>query len=70
MEPGYSKILINENVIPNIGVLEGDFIRFVHDLVGVLIRENRKAMEESLAPVGLRVTGIWNDNPGTERKFD
>lgn len=60
MTPGYSKLLINENVVPNIGAhwqaTSLDMIMMV-DLAAK--ERTEKQWYQVIEPVGLKITKIW-----------
>ncbi|ESZ92256.1 o-methyltransferase [Sclerotinia borealis F-4128] len=67
MEPGYSKILINENVIPDVGASwKATALDLYMMSLASSAERTEKQWRDLLASAGLRVTGIWNDDPGTE----
>lgn len=67
MQHGYSKLLINENVVPNIGaswwVTTMDWQMMA--LLATYERTERQ-WRELLGSVGLRVVKIWTPNPSAE----
>jgi hypothetical protein len=67
MEKGYSKFLINENVIPDTGaswlMTSLDMIMMAH--VGSQERAE-KQWRDLLSSVGLKIVNIWTYEPGTE----
>jgi len=67
MGRGYSKILINENVIPDFGASwKATSLDMYMMSLAASAERTEKQWRELLASVGLRVAGIWNDDPGTE----
>ncbi|KAL2782642.1 S-adenosyl-L-methionine-dependent methyltransferase [Aspergillus keveii] len=66
MKPGYSKILINENVIPDTGAYwETTSLDLIMMQIGSGERTERQ-WRELLETAGLKVTNIWTANPGVE----
>ena len=67
MEKGYSKILINENVVPDYKAswltTSLDLIMMAH--VGSQER-TEKQWRDLLGSVGLKIVKIWTYEPGTE----
>jgi len=67
MTPGYSKVLINENVIPN---QDPHWMGTSLDIcmMGLFSSQERteKNWRSLLESVGLRVVKIWSHSPGTE----
>lgn len=67
MERGYSKLLINENVIPDVGASwKATSLDLYMMSLAASAERTEKQWRALLASVGLRVTGLWNDDPGTE----
>ncbi|KAL3489187.1 S-adenosyl-L-methionine-dependent methyltransferase [Aspergillus germanicus] len=66
MKPGYSKILINENVIPDTGAYwETTSLDLIMMQIGSRERTERQ-WRTLLEDAGMRVTNIWTANPGVE----
>ncbi|KAL3441960.1 S-adenosyl-L-methionine-dependent methyltransferase [Aspergillus insuetus] len=66
MRPGYSKILINENVIPDTGAYwETTSLDLIMMQLGTGERTERQ-WRKLLEDAGLKVTNIWTANPGVE----
>ncbi|WYZ42097.1 hypothetical protein EsH8_V_000992 [Colletotrichum jinshuiense] len=67
MKPGYSKLLLNENVIPPTGA---DWQTTALDMVMMTIFASRERTEEQwrnlLEPAGLRIFKIWSRGEGVE----
>ncbi|EXF83960.1 major facilitator superfamily transporter [Colletotrichum fioriniae PJ7] len=67
MKPGYSKLLINENVIPSIGA---DWQATALDMMMMTLFSSRERTEEQwrklLEPAGLRIIKIWSAGEGVE----
>jgi hypothetical protein len=69
MKPGYSKLLINENIIPNTGA---DWQATALDMMMITLfsskERTRKDWGELLeAPeLGLKITGVWGVRNGVE----
>lgn len=67
MEKGYSKILINENVVPDFKaswlMTSLDMVMMAH--VGSQERTEQQ-WRELLGSVGLKIVNIWTYEPGTE----
>lgn len=67
MRPGYSKLLINENIVPNVGaawsITSMDWLMMV---LGAVRERTEKQWKKLLGEAGLRVTGIWMYEQGTE----
>jgi hypothetical protein len=67
MKPGYSKLLINENVIPSIGAQWEATALDMMMLTLLASRERtRDNWETLLARAGLRISGIWTVANGVE----
>ena len=67
MKPGYSKILINEIVIPNRGAHPANTgLDWLMMALMSSSERTEKAWRELLESVGLTVVGIWTHSPGTE----
>ena len=67
MEPGHSRLLINENVVPDVGaawsITSMDWLMMALGAV----RERRETQWKALLEqAGLRVSGIWTYEQGTE----
>lgn len=67
MKPGYSKLLINENVIPTTGA---DWQNTGQDLMMMSMVSSQERKEEQwrhlLKQAGLKVLNIWSYEPGVE----
>ncbi|KXH26158.1 O-methyltransferase [Colletotrichum simmondsii] len=67
MTPGYSKLLINENVIPSIGA---DWQATALDMMMMTLFSSRERTEEQrrklLEPAGLKIVKIWSAGEGVE----
>ena len=67
MQPGYSKLLINENVVPDIGaawsITSMDWLMMA---LGAVRERTETQWRDLLGQAGLTVTGIWMDEQGTE----
>ena len=67
MTPGYSKILINENVIPD---KDAHWMSTSLDLYMMALTSSCERTEVNwgalLDSVGLRIIKVWNHEPGTE----
>ena len=67
MEPGYSKILINELVVLDINaswpITSIDWFMLALGAVRVLTKQDWRRL---LAGVNLKITQIWTIEPGTE----
>lgn len=67
MRTGYSKLLINENVVPDVGaswpMTSMDWLMMV---LGAVKERTEKQWRDLLRQAGLRVTGIWTYDQGTE----
>lgn len=67
MKPDYSKLLINENVIPSIGA---DWQATALDMMMMTLFSSRERTEEQwrklLEPTGLRIIKIWSAGEGVE----
>ena len=67
MEKGYSKILINENIVPNIGACwKTTALDFVMMALAASAERTEAQWRALLESVGLKVTGIWTVGWGTE----
>ncbi|KAJ5180400.1 Winged helix-turn-helix transcription repressor DNA-binding [Penicillium capsulatum] len=66
MKPGFSKLLINENVVPDRNASwEATGLDFIMMSVGAAER-TRKDWVELVASAGLQILGIWTAHQGTE----
>lgn len=67
MEPGYSKILINENVLPDAGAA-WQITSLDWTMMATLASKERTETEwrQLVESVGLRVEGIWTKDPACE----
>ena len=67
MRPGYSKLLINEYVVPDIGatwpITSMDWLMLA---LGAVKERTKKQWTTLLGQAGLKVVGIWTYEPGTE----
>ena len=69
MQPGYSNLLINENVVPDVGaawsITSMDWLMMA---LGAVRERTERQRRELLghAAAGLRVTGIWTYEQGSE----
>ena len=68
MEPGYSKLLINENVVPDVGaawwsITSMDWLMMS---LGAVRERTERQWKALLEQAGLRVSGIWTYEQGTE----
>lgn len=67
MKPGYSRLLINENVIPESGA---DWQATALDMMMLTSLSSReRAMEDwlqLLEPAGLKIVEVWGGGNGTE----
>ena len=67
MRPGYSKLLINENVVPDVGaawsITSMDWLMMV---LGAVRERTETQWKALLEQAGLRVSGIWTYEQGTE----
>ena len=67
MQPGYSKLLINEFVAPDVGatwsITSMDWLMMA---LGAVKERTEKQWRTLLGEAGLRVVGIWTYDQGTE----
>ncbi len=67
MQPGYSKLLINENVVPDVGaawsITSMDWLMMA---LGAVRERTETHWRDLLRQAGLAVTGIWTYEQGTE----
>ena len=67
MQPGYSKLLINEYVVPDVGatwsITSMDWLMMA---LGAVKERTEKQWRELLERAGLKAVGIWTYNQGTE----
>lgn len=67
MQIGYSKLLINENVVPNVGakssITSMDWLMMA---LGAVKERTEKQWRTLLGEAGLKVVGIWTYEQGTE----
>ncbi len=67
MQPGYSKLLINENVVPDVGaawsITSMDWLMMA---LGAVRERTETQWRSLLGQAGLTVTGIWTYEQGTE----
>jgi len=67
MEPGYSKIIINDHVVPDLGASwKVTSIDLYMMSLGASAERTEAEWRALLASVGLKITGIWISDPGTE----
>lgn len=67
MKPDYSKLLINENVIPNLGAQWEATALGIMMLTLLALRERtRENWENLLGKAGLRICNIWTVANGVE----
>lgn len=64
---GYSKLLINENVVPDVGatwsITSMDWLMMA---LGAVRERTEKQWRDMLGQAGLKVTGIWTYEQGSE----
>lgn len=67
MEPGYSRILINENVVPDVGAA-WQMTSLDWTMMATLASAERTETQwrQLVESVGLRVEGIWTKDPACE----
>lgn len=67
MEPGYSKILINENIVLEVGA-SWKVTSLDWNMMAMAASAERTETQwrELLSSVGLQVTGIWMKDPDCE----
>lgn len=67
MQPGYSKLLINEFVVPDVGatwsITSMDWLMMA---LGAVKEGTEKQWRTLLGEAGLKVVGIWTYDQGTE----
>lgn len=67
MQQGYSKLLINEYVVPDVGatwpITSMDWLMMV---LGAVKERTEKGWRSLLGQAGLTVVGIWTYDQGTE----
>ena len=67
MRPGYSKLLVNENVVPDVGaawsITSMDWLMMA---LGAVRKRTEKQWRGLLGQAGLTVTGVWTYEQGTE----
>ena len=67
MSPGYSKLLVNENVVPDFGaawpITSMDWVMMA---LGAVKERTEKQWRGLLQQAGFKVTGIWTYEQGTE----
>ena len=67
MQPGFSKLLINENVVPDVGaawsITSMDWLMMA---LGAVRERTEKQWKDLLEQAGLKVTGIWTYEQGSE----
>ncbi|KAL2042253.1 hypothetical protein N7G274_004741 [Stereocaulon virgatum] len=67
MEPSYSKILINENVVPETGASwKMTSLDWIMMATGASAERTETQWRELITSVGLRVEGIWTKDPSCE----
>ncbi|WQF86499.1 Putative O-methyltransferase domain, S-adenosyl-L-methionine-dependent methyltransferase superfamily [Colletotrichum destructivum] len=67
MKPGYSRLLVNENVLPPTGA---NWQKTALDMMMMTLFSSRERTEEQwrrlLEPAGLRIIKIWSQGEGVE----
>ena len=67
MKPGYSKLLINENVVPDVGaawsITSMDWLMMA---LGAVKERTERQWRGLLGQAGLTITGIWTFEQGSE----
>ena len=67
MQPGFSKLLINENVVPNVGaawsITSMDWLMMA---LGSVKERTERQWRTLLEQAGLRILGIWTYEQGIE----
>lgn len=67
MQPGYSKLLINENVVPDVGaswsITSMDLLMMA---LGAVKERTERQWRGLLGQAGLKITGVWTYEQGTE----
>lgn len=67
MEPGYSKVLINDTVIPATGA---NWVMTAHDIMMmVVLASSERRLDEfeaMISKAGLKITGIWSHPNGVQ----
>jgi len=67
MQIGYSKLLINENVVPNFGAMSSiTSMDWLMMTLGAVKERTEKQWRTLLEEAGLKVVGIWTYEQGTE----
>ena len=67
MEPGYSKILINENVVPDMGASWSmTSLDWTMMAIGASAERTEAQWRELIGSVGLRINGRWTRDPAYE----
>ena len=67
MEPSYSKILINENVVPETGASwKMTSLDWTMMATGASAERTDTQWRELVSSVGLRVEGVWTKDPSCE----
>lgn len=67
MEPGYSKVLINDTVIPATGA---NWVMTAHDIMMmVVLASSERRLDEfeaMISKAGLKITGVWSHPNGVQ----
>ena len=67
MQPGYSRLLINEYVVPDEGAITSiTSMDLLMMALGAVKERTEKQWRMLLDQTGLKVTGIWTYDQGTE----
>ncbi len=67
MQIGYSKLLINENVVPDFGAMSSiTSMDWLMMALGAVKERTEKQWRTLLGEAGLKVVGIWTYEQGTE----
>lgn len=67
MQPGYSKLLINELVVPDFGATSSiTSMDWLMMALGAVKERTEKQWRTLLADAGFKVAGIWTYEQGTE----
>ena len=67
MKPGFSKLLINENVVPDSGAMSSiTSMDWLMMALGAVKERTEKQWRMLLEQAGLKVVGIWTYEQGTE----
>lgn len=71
MEPGYSRLLINENIIPNTGANWQATSLDIVMMVDLAAKERtERQWYQLIEPVGLKITKVWNVQASSESVID